>query len=92
MIDYVLKKNDNKLTTGFVETIAGQWKRQNIETAADAMAFAEAEHKKTKEYKAKVETKKTTTKKPEWFDEKIEKKEISAEEEKKMQEMLEKYR
>ena len=92
LIDYVLKKNDNKLTTGFVETIAGQWKRQNIETAADAMAFAEAEHKKTKEYKAKVETKKATAKKPEWFDEKIEKKEISAEEEKKMQEMLEKYR
>jgi replication initiation and membrane attachment protein len=92
LIDYVLKKNNNKLTTGFVETIAGQWKRENIETAADAMAFAEAEHKKTLKIKEKVEAKKVITKKPEWFDEKIEKKEISAEEEKKMQEMLEKYR
>ena len=92
LIDYVLRKNNNKLTTGFVETIAGQWKRQNIETAADAMAFAEEEHKKTLKIKQKVEEKKVTSKKPEWFDEKIEKKEISAEEEKKMQEMLEKYR
>ena len=92
LIDYVLKKNNNKLTTGFVETIAGQWKRENIETAADAMAFAESEHKKTLKIKEKVEEKKKIIKKPEWFDEKIEKKEISAEEEKKMQEMLEKYR
>ena len=92
LIDYVLKKNDNKLTTGFVETIAGQWKRENIETAADAMAFAESEHKKTLKIKEKAEAKKTLSKKPEWFDEKIEKKDISAEEEKRMQEMLEKYR
>lgn len=92
LIDYVLKKNNNKLTTGFVETIAGQWKRENIETAADAMAFAEAEHKRTLNVKKKVEEKKKETLKPEWFDEKIEKKEITAEEEKKMQEMLEKYR
>jgi len=89
LIDYVLKKNNNKLTTGFVETIAGQWKRQNIETAADAMAFAEEEHKKSK----KVSTKKIEEKKkPEWFDQKIEKKDISDEEAKKMQEMMEKYR
>ncbi|MBO4601155.1 MAG: DnaD domain protein [Bacilli bacterium] len=90
LIDYVLKKNNNKLTTGFVETIAGQWKRQNIETAADAMAFAEEEHRKSK----KISEKKiiSTKKQPEWFDEKIEKKEITEEEEKKMQEMMEKYR
>lgn len=92
LIDYVLRKNNNKLTTGYVETIAGQWKRQNIETAADAMAFAEEEHKKTLKIKEKAKAKENTTKKPDWFDEKIEKKEISAEEEKKMQEMLEKYR
>ena len=92
LIDYVLRKNNNKLTTGYVETIAGQWKRQNIETAADAMAFAEEEHKKALKIKEKAKAKENTTKKPDWFDEKIEKKEISAEEEKKMQEMLEKYR
>lgn len=90
LIDYVLKKNNNKLTTGFVETIAGQWKRQNIETAEDAMAFAEEEHKKSK----KISEKKSVSvkKQPDWFDEKIEKKTISDEEAKKMQEMMEKYR
>ena len=90
LIDYVLKKNNNKLTTGFVETIAGQWKRENIETAADAMAFAEEEHKKSKKIQEKKASKEN--KKPEWFDEKIEKKEISSEDEKKLQEMMEKYR
>lgn len=89
LVDYVLKKNNNKLTTGFVETIAGQWKRENIETAADAMAFAEEEHRKSKAVpKKKIEEKK----KPEWFDQKIEKKDISDEDAKKMQEMMEKYR
>ena len=90
LIDYVLKKNNNKLTTGYVETIAGQWKRQNLETAADAMAFAEEEHKKSKVIQEKKAKKETKT--PEWFDEKIEKKAISSEDEKKMQEMMEKYR
>ena len=92
LIDYVLKKNNNKLTTGFVETIAGQWKRENIETAADAMAFAEAEHKRLTKRESIKEEKKKSEKKPEWFDEKIEKKTVSEEEEKKMKEMLEKYR
>ena len=91
LIDYVLKKNNNRLTTGFVETIAGQWKRENIETAADAMAFAEEEHKKSKKIAEKKEAKKVN-KTPEWFDEKIEKKAISLEDEKKMQEMMEKYK
>lgn len=90
LIDYVLKKNNNKLTTGFVETIAGQWKRENIETAADAMAFAEEEHKKSKKIAEKKNT--SVKKQPEWFDEKIEKNIISDEEAKKMQEMMEKYK
>ena len=91
LIDYVLKKNNNKLTTGFVETIAGQWKRENIETAADAMAFAEEEHRKSKKIsERKAST--TTKKQPDWFDEKIEKKDISEDDAKKMQEMMEKYR
>ena len=37
LIDYVLRINNNKLTKNFIETIAGQWKRLNIETAEDAM-------------------------------------------------------
>ena len=30
LVDYVLKINNNKLTRSYVETIAGQWKRENI--------------------------------------------------------------
>ena len=92
LIDYVLRKNNNKLTTGFVETIAGQWKRENLETAADAMAFAEAEHKRLTKKTTEKEEKKKDSKKPEWFDQKIEKNEVSEDEAKKMKEMLEKYR
>ena len=54
LIDYVLRINNNKLTTAFVETIAGQWRRMNIETAEAAMKTAEKEHRKTK---TKVQTK-----------------------------------
>lgn len=92
LVDYVLKKNNNKLTTGFVETIAGQWKRQNIETAADAMAFAEEEHKKSKKIVEKKNNDSNKAKKPEWFDKKIEKNEASEEEQQKLKEMMEKYR
>ena len=56
------------------------------------MAFAEEEHKKSLKIKEKVETKKKATKEPDWFNEKIEKKEISKDDEKKLQEMMEKYR
>lgn len=55
LIDYVLKKSDNKLKREYVETIAGQWKRIGIETAQDAMAIAEKEHKK---YNKKISDKK----------------------------------
>ena len=53
LIDYVMKINNKKLTKNFVETIAGQWKRLNIETAEDAMNEAEKECKKKKMVKEK---------------------------------------
>ena len=48
LIDYILKTNNNKLTRGLAETIAGQWQRQKIETVDEAMRLAEKEHKKYK--------------------------------------------
>ncbi|MDD4407961.1 MAG: DnaD domain protein, partial [Bacilli bacterium] len=45
LIDYVLRINDKKLNKAYVETIAGQWVRQGIKTASQAMAIAEKEHK-----------------------------------------------
>jgi len=48
LISYVLKINNEQLTKNFVETIAGQWKRLNIETVEEAMRITEKEHKKLK--------------------------------------------
>ena len=44
LIAYVLKINHEQLKKSYVETIAGQWKRLNIETVEDAMKVCEKEH------------------------------------------------
>ena len=86
LIDYVLKINDNKLTKNFVEAIASQWKRSNIETVEQAMEISKQEFKKKDAYKKEVVGKKDENK-PEWFDKKIEIKE-DLERQKKIEEML----
>ncbi len=91
LIDYVLKKNDNKLTTSFVETIAGQWKRAGVETARDAMDLAAKEHKKyNKQLSAKNIVKKIDE--PVWFNEKLEKEEITEAEKEELAELLKEFR
>ena len=70
LIDYTLKTNNNKLVKGYIETIAGQWKRSGIETAREAMNIAEKEHKK-KYKKENIITKKKDVI-PSWFNENIE--------------------
>lgn len=65
LIDYVLRINDNKLIKNFVLTIAGQWKRSNIKTVEEAMELCK------KENTNKKKTKKVTTKKPNWYDAKV---------------------
>ncbi len=92
LIDYVLKKNNNKLNQAFVETIAGQWKRCNIETASEAMELAKKENSK---YNKKIENKtnkKVDNNKPLWFDENISKKEISDEQREELEELLKDFR
>ncbi len=69
LIDYVLKTNNNKLNKSYVETIAGHWKRSNVETAAEAMAIAEKEHKKNKSDSGSVKRKEPPI--PAWFNQKI---------------------
>lgn len=88
LIDYVLRKNNNKLITSYVEAIASQWKRAGIKTASEAMEFAEKEHKKMSK-KAPV---KTSAKKPVWFNETIEKTEVTQEEENELKELLKEFR
>lgn len=93
LIDYVLKSNNNKLTQNYVETIAGQWKRMNIETADKAMRTAEKEHKKNKTKvftSAKSSTKEAKT--PIWFNEKQELEAISEEDKKELETMLKEFR
>ena len=71
LVDYVLRTNNNKLNKSYIETIAGHWKRSNIETAEEAMAIAEKEHKKNI---SNTKTKSKTSNKviPEWFNTNIE--------------------
>ena len=75
LIAYVLKINNEQLKKSYVETIAGQWIRLNIETVEEAMRITEKEHKKIKKKLAETSTKTPTTKKlkqtsdiPAWFD------------------------
>ena len=74
LIDYVLRTNNNKLVSSYVEAIAGQWKRSGIETASEAMELAEKEHKK----KYKNTNTKNNKILPTWFNESI----VSTDEEK----------
>lgn len=92
LVDYVLKKNENKLNQAFIETIAGQWKRSGIETAREAMELARKENNKyskatnlkNKTLKAEVE--------PVWFNQEIKREEITDDEKKELDELLKDFR
>ena len=75
LIAYILKINNEKLNKSYVETIAGQWKRLNIETVEEAMRYTEKEHKKIKNL---IEKKKTTQDSPQQKKPKQEEKEVPA--------------
>ncbi len=89
LIDYTLKKQNNKLSTSFVETVAGHWKRVGVETASDAMKLAEKENKKyNKEIKVNHKYKREE---PVWFHETLSKEEMTEEEKAEMESILNKY-
>ncbi len=91
LIDYVLKTNDNKLNRSLIETIAGQWKRKNIETVEEAMEIARQNHKnvvKNKTIKKEVKEKNV----PVWFDKNIEVSSASDEERQEIDDLLKEYR
>ena len=75
LISYALKVNNQKLNRSYLETIAGQWKRLNIETVEEAMKLTEKEYKKMKKLATTKSKSKTVVKKntkedilPDWFD------------------------
>ena len=90
LLDYALMVNNNKLNKNFIETIAGQWKRLNIETAEEAMNQA------LKESKKKTNNSRTYNKKeaivPDWFGKEIEKEDITIEDENEMKNLLKDFR
>ncbi|MGM9834573.1 MAG: replication initiation and membrane attachment family protein [Bacilli bacterium] len=92
LVDYVLKKNNNKLNQAFIETIAGQWKRSGVETALEAMQLAEKEHKKYNKKISSTTNKKINEAEPVWFNENILKESISQEEEDELKELLKEFR
>lgn len=91
LIDYVLKTNDNKLNRSLVETIAGQWSRNKIETVEEAMDIAKKNHKSLKK-KVNIKTEIKTKEVPDWFNKSIEVNNATDEEIQAMEDLLKEYR
>lgn len=96
LIAYVLKVNNQKFTRSYVETVAAQWARLNIETVEDAMRIAEKEHKKLKKILNSRSTIKTgkvlkEEKLPSWFDKGYDNKELSKEEQEELDNLLKEF-
>lgn len=96
LISYVLKVNNQKFTKSYVETVASQWSRLNIETVEDAMRIAEKEHKKIKKLTSKPtdeKIKKITKEEPvpTWFNKELNTSEISEEEQQELDNLLKEF-
>lgn len=98
LIAYVLKINNQKLSKNYIDTIAGQWKRLNIETVEEAMRISEKEHKKLKkqfENKTNKQTQPVYHSKnikkeelPDWFNKELKNEEMSEEDMKELDDIL----
>lgn len=96
LIDYVLRVNNQKFTKSYVETVASQWSRLNIETVEEAMRVAEKEHKKIKKLTERKSASKTPIKSkeeavPSWFDKEIDSKEMTKEEQAELDNLLKEF-
>lgn len=93
LISYVLQINNQKLSKNYIDTIAGQWKRLNIETVPDAMAICEKEHKKLKRKLESNTIKSSNYNKkqeslPDWFNKNLENDQVSKDEQDEMNRLL----
>ena len=94
LISYVLKVNNQKFTKSYVDTVASQWSRLKIETVEEAMDIAQKEHNKIKKLINKNNTSKTTKDSqplPTWFNERLDSKEMSAEEQKEIDDLFKEF-
>ena len=89
LIDYVLRINNNKLVKSFIDSIASQWVRNNVETVEQAMKLAEKEYKSKNVKERKVQN---VSNVPEWFNKNVESSNVSDLEEKEFLEKLKKVR
>lgn len=92
LVDYILRVNDNKLNRNFVETVAGQWARLGFSTVDAAMKYAEKEHKKIKKKVPNSIKKNSDEIIPVWFNQENKKVEVSLEERKELEALLEEFR
>ena len=95
LISYALKVNNQKLNRNYLETIAGQWKRLNIETVEEAMKLTEKEYKKMKKIANTTIKSKTTVKKntkeeilPDWFDKEVDASSVNEEEKNELDKLI----
>ncbi len=74
LIDYVLKTNNMKFNKSYIETIAGQWKRKNIDTVREAINECRKEHKRSKKQQTVSTSKKNDSMiEPDWWNKVVEK-------------------
>ena len=91
LLDYVLRKNNNKLSQAYIEAIAGQWKRAGLKTAREAMEFAEKENSKITKKMSPTTTRKTSSE-PVWFNKNNEQLELTQEEKQEMENMFKEFK
>ena len=89
LLDYVLRKNNNRLSRAYIETIAGQWKRAGLKNASEAMDFAEKENNKLTK---KLANKEHTSNEPVWFNKANQKQELTVEEQQEMENLFKEFK
>ena len=89
LLDYVLRKNNNRLSRAYIETIAGQWKRAGLKNASEAMDFAEKENAK---FNKKLATNKSNIKDPVWLNKDNQKEELTEEEQKEIEDLFKEFK
>ena len=85
LIDYVLKTNNMKLQKNYIETIAGQWKRKDIDTVKEAIMEYRKEYKRSKKQTTVTTKKKQEVEEPLWLNKKFE---INTENSNELEELL----
>ena len=85
LIDYVLKTNNMKLQKNYIETIAGQWKRKDIDTVKEAIMECRKEYKRSKKQTTVTTKKKQEVEEPLWLNKKFE---INTENSNELEELL----